>query len=38
KNVIGMMPHPERCADPLWPEVDGQTIFNSLIQSSLTPS
>ena len=38
KNVMGMMPHPERCADPLWPEVDGQTIFNSLIQSSLTPS
>lgn len=38
KNVMGMMPHPERCVDPLWPEVDGQTIFNSLIQSSLTPS
>ena len=38
KNVMGMMPHPERCADPLWPEVDSQTIFNSLIQSSLTPS
>ena len=38
KNVMGMMPHPERCADPLWTEVDGQTIFNSLIQSSLTPS
>jgi len=38
KNVMGMMPHPERCADPLRPEVDGQTIFNSLIQSSLTAS
>ena len=38
KNVMGMMPHPERCADPLWPEVDGQTIFNSLIQSSLAHS
>jgi len=35
KNVMGMMPHPERCADPLWQNVDGQTIFKSLIESSL---
>ena len=33
KNVMGMMPHPERCADPLWPDLDGQLIFKSLIQS-----
>lgn len=33
KNVMGMMPHPERCADPLWPGLDGQLIFKSLIQS-----
>ena len=33
KNVLGMMPHPERCADPLWPDQDGQLIFKSLIQS-----
>jgi phosphoribosylformylglycinamidine synthase subunit PurQ / glutaminase len=33
KNVMGMMPHPERCADPLWPNQDGQLIFKSLIQS-----
>ena len=33
KNVLGMMPHPERCADPLWPDRDGQLIFKSLIQS-----
>ncbi len=33
KNVLGMMPHPERCADPLWPDVDGQLIFQSLIAS-----
>ena len=31
KNVLGMMPHPERAADPLWPELDGQLIFKSLI-------
>jgi phosphoribosylformylglycinamidine synthase subunit PurQ / glutaminase len=35
KNVMGMMPHPERCADPLWQNVDGQLIFKSLIESSL---
>jgi len=34
KNVMGMMPHPERCADPLWPNVDGQSIFKSLIITS----
>jgi phosphoribosylformylglycinamidine synthase len=33
KNVLGMMPHPERSADPLWPDRDGQLIFKSLIQS-----
>ncbi len=33
KNVCGMMPHPERQADPLWPNTDGQVIFRSLIQS-----
>lgn len=31
KNVMGMMPHPERCADPLWANTDGQQIFQSLI-------
>ncbi len=34
KNVLGLMPHPERCADPLWPDRDGRYIFDSLIQSS----
>ena len=32
-NVMGMMPHPERCADPAWPQLDGQRIFNSMINS-----
>jgi phosphoribosylformylglycinamidine synthase len=35
KNVMGMMPHPERCADPLWPNLDGQYVFKSLIHSSI---
>ena len=34
KNVMGMMPHPERCADPLWPNIDGQSIFKSLIMQN----
>ena len=32
-NVMGMMPHPERCADPALPQLDGQRIFNSMINS-----
>lgn len=32
-NVMGLMPHPERCADPAWPQLDGQLIFKSLINS-----
>ena len=31
KNVMGMMPHPERCADPQLTGTDGQLIFISLI-------
>ena len=31
KNVMGMMPHPERCADPDLMGTDGQIIFKSLI-------
>jgi phosphoribosylformylglycinamidine synthase subunit PurQ / glutaminase len=34
KNVMGMMPHPERCADPLLSNTDGQIIFQSLISNS----
>ncbi len=30
-NVLGMMPHPERAADPLLRHTDGQRIFKSLI-------
>ena len=34
-NVLGMMPHPERCCDPLLGGVDGKLIFQSIIESSL---
>lgn len=32
-NVLGMMPHPERAADPLLQATDGRKLFESLITS-----
>lgn len=32
-NVFGIMPHPERAADPVLGHTDGQQIFRSLIES-----
>jgi phosphoribosylformylglycinamidine synthase subunit PurQ / glutaminase len=32
-NVMGMMPHPERAADPALGNTDGQKLFLSLIES-----
>jgi phosphoribosylformylglycinamidine synthase len=29
-NVLGMMPHPERCCDPVLKNTDGQLIFNAI--------
>ncbi len=34
-NVMGMMPHPERAADPVLGHTDGQLIFRSLIDRLL---
>jgi len=31
KNVFGMMPHPERAADPVLANTDGLAIFNSIL-------
>jgi phosphoribosylformylglycinamidine synthase len=33
RNVFGMMPHPERCADMRLGNVDGSVLFESLLQS-----
>jgi phosphoribosylformylglycinamidine synthase len=33
RNVMGLMPHPERCSDPAWSNLDGQLIFKSIINS-----
>lgn len=32
-NVLGMMPHPERCCDPLMGGTDGLAIFRSIVES-----
>ncbi|QQS34673.1 MAG: phosphoribosylformylglycinamidine synthase subunit PurQ [Ignavibacteriales bacterium] len=29
-NILGMMPHPERCCDPVLGKTDGAFIFNSI--------
>ena len=36
RNVMGLMPHPERACDPLMGSIDGLAIFRSMLASSLT--
>lgn len=33
RNVMGMMPHPERASDPLLGSTDGRVILESMVQS-----
>jgi phosphoribosylformylglycinamidine synthase len=33
RNVLGLMPHPERVVDPLLGGTDGQAMFKSLIET-----
>jgi len=33
-NVLGMMPHPERCAEAALGSEDGAVIFRSLLQGA----
>lgn len=33
RNVLGMMPHPERCSEPLLGNADGLGLFKSLVAS-----
>lgn len=30
RNILGLMPHPERCCDPVLGKTDGTLIFNSI--------
>jgi phosphoribosylformylglycinamidine synthase subunit PurQ / glutaminase len=34
-NILGMMPHPERCCDPVLGKTDGALIFKSIINYML---
>jgi phosphoribosylformylglycinamidine synthase len=36
RNVLGMMPHPERAADPLMGSTDGKVILHSLVNALTT--
>jgi len=38
RNVLGMMPHPERASDPLMGSTDGRSILASLVESLSTVS
>ena len=38
RNVMGMMPHPERAADPLMGSTDGLYILNSLVNAPVLSS
>ena len=33
RNVVGMMPHPERACEPLLGGVDGRAIFESIVSA-----
>ena len=33
KNVLGLMPHPERAADAKHGGIDGKAMFDSLVQA-----
>jgi phosphoribosylformylglycinamidine synthase len=33
RNVLGLMPHPERAAEPVMGSADGRLLFQSLVQS-----
>lgn len=38
RNVLGMMPHPERAADPLMGSTDGLRIFESVVSAAVVPA
>ena len=37
RNVVGLMPHPERAAEPELGSADGRLLFEALIRSSFEP-
>ena len=37
RNVLGMMPHPDRCSESLLGSSDGAKIFQSMAMANVTP-
>ena len=37
RNVMGMMPHPERATEPLMGSTDGLVIFESMVAATASP-
>ncbi len=37
RNVMGMMPHPERASDPLMGSTDGLAVFESIVAQAFLP-
>lgn len=37
-NVVGMMPHPERAADPMLGNTDGMKLFEGILAAVMAPS
>jgi phosphoribosylformylglycinamidine (FGAM) synthase-like amidotransferase family enzyme len=35
RNVMGMMPHPERATEPLMGSSDGLTVFQSMLGAAV---
>ena len=38
RNVVGMMPHPERACEALLGGVDGRVIFESILRGAASPA
>jgi phosphoribosylformylglycinamidine synthase subunit PurQ / glutaminase len=38
RNVLGLMPHPERASEPLHGSADGRAIFDAVVRSAATVS
>ena len=36
RNVVGLMPHPERASDPLMGSTEGRAIFESMFSAVAT--
>ncbi len=38
RNVVGLMPHPERASDPLLGSVDGLVLLKALLRTAAAPA